>query len=102
VVALASPLRVNGQTLSCLVERIETRGTQDGKPVAVASQEWYCHDLPGERLRVLTCGTVAGAEVQSETAVVDFHVVKSPAAAAASGTTAGNAGGMPTILPSAE
>jgi hypothetical protein len=96
VVALASPLRVNGQTLSCLVERMETRGTQGGKPVAVASQEWYCHDLPGERLRVLTCGTVGGAEVQSETAVVDFHVVKAPAAAA------GNAGGMPTILPSAE
>jgi predicted oxidoreductase len=69
--------------------------------VAVASQEWYCHDLPGERLRVLTCGTVGGAEVQSETAVVDFHVVKAPAAAAA-GATAGNAGGMPTILPSAE
>jgi hypothetical protein len=100
VVALASPLRVKGQTLSCLVERIETRGTLGGKAVAIASQEWYCHDLPGERLRVLTCGTVGGAEVRSETAVVDFHVVK--AAAAATGATAGNAGGMPTILPSAE
>jgi hypothetical protein len=99
VVSLASPLRVSGQTLSCLVEATETRGTHVGKAVSITSQEWYCHDLPGERLRAVTCGTVDGAELQSETTVVDFHLARP---AGATGATAGGEAGMPTILPSAE
>jgi hypothetical protein len=100
VSALASPLRVNGQTLSCLVETTETRGTEGGKAVELAVREWRCHDVPGEPLRTVTCGKIGGAEVQSETAVVEFYVART--ASASSGATAGGAGGMPTILPSAE
>jgi hypothetical protein len=99
VSALASPLRVNGQTLSCLVETTETRGTEGGKAVELGMREWSSHDVPGEPLRTVTCGTIGGAEVQSETTVIDFHVARP---AASSAPTAGGGGGMPTILPSAE
>ena len=101
VVSLASPLRVSGRTLSCVVEMTETRGTQGGKPVGEQVQEWFCHDLPGERLRVVTRGTAGGAEVQSETTVVDFHVAK-PSAGNSGTTATGDGGGTPTILPSTE
>lgn len=101
VSAIASPLRVNGQTLNCLVETTETRGTEGGTEIQLGVREWTSHDVPGEPLRRVTCGTIGGAEVQSETNVIDFHVAR-PAAAAPSGATAGGAGGMPTILPSAE
>lgn len=100
VSALASPLRVNAQTLSCLVETTETRGTDGGKAVNLAVREWRCHDVPGQPLRTVTCGTIGGAEVQTETAVIDFHVARP--ASPTSGAAAGGAGGMPTILPSPE
>jgi hypothetical protein len=100
VVSLASPLRVSGRTLSCVVESTETRGTRGGKRVGISVQEWFCHDLPGERLRVITCGTAGGGEVQTETTVVDFHVAKPAGGSGA--TAAGDGGGTPTILPSAE
>jgi hypothetical protein len=100
VSALASPLRVNAQTLSCLVETTETRGTDAGKAVNLAVREWRCHDVPGQALRTVTCGTIGGAEVQTETVVIDFHVAR--AASPAPGATAGGPGGVPTILPSAE
>jgi hypothetical protein len=99
VSAIASPLRVNGQTLTCLVETTETRGTEGGKEVQLAVREWTSHDVPGEPLRRVTCGTIGGADVQSELNVIDFHVARP---ATPSGATAGGAGGMPTILPSAE
>ena len=99
VSAIASPLRVNGQTITCLVETTETRGTEGGKDVQLGVREWSSHDVPGEPLRRVTCGTIGGTEVQSETTVIDFHVARP---ATPSGATAGGAGGMPTILPSAE
>ena len=99
VSAIASPLRVNGQTLTCLVETTETCGTEGGKEIQLGVREWTSHDVPGEPLRRVTCGTIGGAEVQSELNVIDFHVARP---ATPSGATAGGAGGMPTIVPSAE
>jgi hypothetical protein len=74
IAALASPLRIKGQTCNCLVEATRVEGTSNGKPMDMLVEEWFCHDLPGERLRTVTAITAGGTHVQTETAVLNFHV----------------------------
>jgi len=81
IASLAAPLRVNGQTCNCLVEETRLRGTSNGKPLALDVREWYCHDLPGERLRTLTSMTSGAMQVESDVAVLDFHVARPDASA---------------------
>jgi hypothetical protein len=74
IVSLSSPLRVGGQTCACLVEQTRSEGTSNDKPVALTVQEWFCHDLPGERLRTTTEMTAGAMQVASDVTVLDFHV----------------------------
>jgi hypothetical protein len=98
IVSLASPIRVNGQACNCLVESTRTEGTSNGKPMTLTVQEWFCHDLPGERLRTVTQMTVGSMEAASDVAVLDFHVAR-PDATIHTHTPAPPA---PTSPPSAE
>jgi hypothetical protein len=84
IVSLSSPLRAGGQTCACLVEQTRSQGTSNDKPVALTLQEWFSHDLPGERLRTTTEMTAGPMQVASEVTVLDFHVAgKNPETARA-------------------
>lgn len=74
ILALASPLRVNGTTHACLVESTQTQGTSNEKAVSIQVREWYCAALPGERLRTQTTMSVGPMRVDSDVCVVDFYV----------------------------
>lgn len=74
ILALASPLRVNGQTHSCLIESTQTQGTSNDKPVSISIREWFCAALPGERLRTQTTMSVGQMRVDSDVCVVEFFV----------------------------
>jgi hypothetical protein len=74
ILSLAAPLRVNGQTCNCLVEGTQTRGMSNNRPLSLTVREWFCHDLPGERLRTLTSMTAGAMNVESDITVLDFHV----------------------------
>ena len=50
IVALSSPLRINNQTCNCLVESTCTQGASNDKPMSLSMREWFCHELPGERI----------------------------------------------------
>jgi hypothetical protein len=76
IVALASPLRVNNQTCNCLVESTRTHGTSNDKPMSLSLREWFCHELPGERLRTVTAMSVGAMQVESDVTVVDFHAAR--------------------------
>ena len=76
IVAMSSPLRVNNQTCNCLVESTSTRGTSNDKPMTLSLREWFCHELPGERLRTVTAMSVGAMQVESDVTVVDFHVAR--------------------------
>jgi len=76
IVAMASPLRVNNQTCTCLVESTRTHGTSNDKPMQLTLREWFCHELPGERLRMVTAMSVGAMQVESDVTVVDFHVAR--------------------------
>lgn len=80
IVSFSSALRIKGQTCACLVEETRCQGTSNDKPLALAVQEWHCHDLPGERLRTVTEMTAGGMQVSSDVTVVDFHVARQDAA----------------------
>jgi hypothetical protein len=88
IVALAKPMRVNAQTCSCLVESTQQQGTSHDKPMSLTLQEWFCHDLPGERMRTVTSMTVGPHRVDSDVRVTDFHVARQTA-----DSTATNAAG---------
>jgi hypothetical protein len=88
IAAVASPLRIKGQTCNCLVEATRVQGTSNDKPLEVVVEEWFCHDLPGERLRTVTAMTSGGTRVQSETTVLDFHIAH-PAGSAPAASPAG-------------
>jgi hypothetical protein len=86
IVSLSSALRIKGQTCACLVEETRSQGTSNDLPLALAVQEWHCHDLPGERLRTVTEMTAGNMQVASDVTVIDFHVARQdagPAPAAA-------------------
>lgn len=74
ILALASPLRVNGTTHACLVESTQTQGISNEKPVSIVVREWFCAALPGERLRTQTTMSVGAMRVDSDVCVVDFYV----------------------------
>lgn len=79
IVSLASPIRVNNQTCPTLVESTRIQGTSNGKPVEISLREWFCHALPGERLRTVTAMSVGPNKVESDTAVTEFHVAQTTA-----------------------
>jgi hypothetical protein len=79
IVSLAKSMRVNGQTCSCLVESTQQQGTSHDKAMALTVQEWFCHDLPGERMRTVTSMSVGPHRVDSDVRVVDFHVARQSA-----------------------
>jgi len=76
IIAMASPLVVNGKTCVCLVESTRTEGTSNDKPLTMLAQEWYCDQLPGERMRNQTMTSVGKTRVDSDVTVVDFGVVR--------------------------
>jgi len=76
IVSLATSLRVNGQAIPCLVESTRSQGTSNNKPVTLAVREWFCHELPGERMRMTTSMSVGSMQVESEVSVIDFHVAR--------------------------
>jgi hypothetical protein len=88
IIAMASPLRVNNQTCTCLVESTRTQGTSNDKPMTLSLREWFCHELPGERLRTVTAMTVGSMQVESDVTVVDFHVARDGADAHAARSSA--------------
>jgi hypothetical protein len=86
ITAMASPLRIDNQTCNCLVELTRTHGTSNGRPMSLSLKEWFCHELPGERLRTVTAMNVGNIQVESDVSVVDFHVARAggdPTAASA-------------------
>lgn len=88
IVSLTTPLRVGNQTCSCLVESTQTQGKSNNKPMTLTLREWFCHDLPGERLRTQTAMSVGPMKVESDVTVLDFHVARLNADATAKGTVA--------------
>ena len=76
IIAMASPLRVSNQTCNCLVESTRSQGTSNDKPMSLSLKEWFCHELPGERLRTVTAMSVGAMQVESDVTVVDFHVAR--------------------------
>jgi hypothetical protein len=88
IIAIARPMRVAGQSCACLVESTQSQGTSHDRPLALNLQEWFSHELPGERLRMVTSMTVGQSRVDSDVRVVDFHVARQSADSSATSANA--------------
>lgn len=73
IVGLNLSLKVGERVCACLVESTRVQGTSNDKPVSIVTREWFCDDLPGEKVRTQSAMVVGAMRSDSDVTVVDFH-----------------------------